>query len=270
MGLARALGEYEHQPLWAEFDLRPSLIGRVRNLFYKPPIVELRLVDNEGKSEAYRLPLMAARAGFPLNPLVTDTDSYLESQGGKPERWVHSIELHLAPGDARYYEAAGSVKLSAITPANAKPEYDAQLERAKFDMFSLMPNETSAFTKPSKIEIDGHAGLVMHAPSLMVFTPPANPTKAAGWFGYPAGAYTGDGGTDGAEFRVIWATNDERRTLFSQLIRPKQVPADRGMHHFEVDLRGLPAGGRLLLEISPGPANDHSWDWTAWADVTIQ
>jgi hypothetical protein len=270
VGLPRALGEYENKSLWAEFDLQPSLIGRLRSLFYKPPTVELRVVDNENKTEVYRLPLMAAHAGFQLNPLVTDLESYLESQGGKPKRWVHSVELHLEPGDARYYAAAGTVTLFSVTPSDAKPEYDAQLERAKFGTFSIMPDETSSFTKPSEIEIDGHSALVMHAPSLMVFTPPNGATKATGWFGYPPGAYVGDGNTDGAEFRVIWATNSEKRTLFSQLIRPKQEPKDHGMHHFEVDLRGLPAGGRLLLEISPGPANEHSWDWTAWADVVIQ
>jgi len=270
VGLTRTLGDLEHQPLWAEIDLPPSLIGRARNFLYKPPVVELRIVDNEKKEEIYRLPLMAARAGFLLNPLVTDLDSYLESQGGKPKRWVHSLELKVSPGDARYFAPSAMVTLSAVTPSNAKPEYDRQLERAKYSMFSLMPDETTAFTVPSEIEIDGHACLVMHAPSLMVFTPPRGVKRASGLFGYPPGAYLNDGNTDGAEFRVIWATDTERRVLFSQLIRPKQEPKDRGLHHFDVDLSKLPAGGHLQLEVSPGPNDENSWDWTAWGDVVIQ
>ncbi len=180
------------------------------------------------------------------------------------------MKLIVAPSDRRYFSDRASMTISAVTASKAKPEYDRQLEREKYSMFSLVPDETAAFTTPSEVQIDGHAALVMHAPSLMVFTPPPSAVRVRGNFGYPPGAYLNGGNTDGAEFRVLWATDTERRLLFSQLIRPVQEPKDRGLHHFEVDLRNLPKGGHLQLEISPGPRDEHSWDWTAWSDVVIE
>jgi hypothetical protein len=270
LGKESSLKEFGHQMLWAEFSLPPSLLGRIRRLLYKPPIVELALTDQQNKTEVYRLPLPAAHGGFLLNPLINDLTDFIDAQGGEPKRWTESVKLIVAPSDRRYFSDRASMTISAVTASKAKPEYDRQLEREKYSMFSLVPDETAAFTTPSEVQIDGHAALVMHAPSLMVFTPPPSAVRVRGNFGYPPGAYLNGGNTDGAEFRVLWATDTERRLLFSQLIRPVQEPKDRGLHHFEVDLRNLPKGGHLQLEISPGPRDEHSWDWTAWSDVVIE
>lgn len=264
------LGELEHTPLWVEIDLASTLLGRARNFLYKPPIVELALVDTEGKTILHRLPLPAARAGFLVNPIVSDADSWLETQGGEPKRWVRSLRLQVALADARYVAPSAAVTFSAVTPSKAKAEYEQQLIRAKYAMFSPIPDEVSSFTPPSAIEIDGHNALVVHAPSLMVFTPPPGAHHISGSFGYPPGAYSGEGHTDGAEFRVIWSTSTDQRILFSRLIHPADEPKDRGLQHFEANLPALTAGGRVRLEISPGPNDDHSWDWTVWSDVKIE
>jgi hypothetical protein len=270
VGTRRTLGEFQTTPLWVQMDLAPSLLGRLRNLLYKPPIVHLRLTDNAGKEVVYRLPLLEAQSGFMLNPLITDIDGFIESQGGHSTRWVRDFKLEVEPAEARYFAKDATVTLSAITPSKAKAEYDQQLIRAKYSMFSLIPDEVTAFTEPSQIEIDGHLGLVMHAPSLMVFTLPPGVRHAAGNFGYPPNAYSNGGHTDGAEFRVIWVGESEKRMLFSRLITPAERPKDRGLQHFEVDLSKLPPGGQLHLQITPGPHDEHSWDWTAWADVEIK
>lgn len=270
IGKSLSLEEFKHQLLWAEFDLPFTIMGRIRNLLYKPAIVSLRVTDQNNKDEVFRLPLPAAKGGFIISPVITDIDGYLAAQGGTPSRWATSIALEIAPEDRRYFSEMGTVTLSAVTPSKAKPEYDRQVEREKYSMFSMVPDEVAAFTTPSEIQIEGHAALVMHAPSLMVFTPPPGAVRVRGNFGYPPGAYSNDGNTDGAEFRVIWATDLERRILFSKLIRPVQEPKDRGLQHFDVDLRNLPRDGHLLLEISPGPKDEHSWDWTAWSDVVIE
>lgn len=269
LGEQLPLGEFEHKPLWVQIDLKPSLLGRLRNFLYKPPLVHLRLTDTEGKPEVFRLPLPAARAGFALNPLVTDRESFIESQGGEPKRWVRSLRLEVEPEDSRYFADAAAVTLSAITPSRAKVDYDREALREKFSMFSLIPEETHAFTDPVKVEIGGRTALVMHAPSTMTFTLPPGAKHAKGAFGYVPGAYENGGHTDGGEFRVVWSDDHERRVLFTRLLRPASEPKDRGLQPFEADLSNLPPG-HLYLEISPGPNGDHSWDWTAWTDVTIE
>jgi hypothetical protein len=269
VGESLRLGEFEHKPLWVQIDLQSSLLGRVRSFLYKPPIVHLHISDTEGKDTVYRLPLPAARAGFALNPLVTDRESYVESQGGNPSQWVRSIQLEVDSSDSKYFVNTADFTLSAITPSNAKADYAREALREKYSMFSLIPEDIHAFTEPAKVLIDGHTSMVMHAPSSMTFTLPPGVHHVKGSFGYVPGAYENGGHTDGGEFRVIWSDDTERRVLFKQLLRPAQEPADRGLKHFDADLRNLPPG-HLYLEVSPGPNGDHSWDWTAWADVKIE
>jgi hypothetical protein len=72
LGEAVALPETEHL-LFAEIAIGPSLLGRVRTLFYKPSRLSIGLELADGRVKTYPMPAGMAAAGFILSPLIEDT-----------------------------------------------------------------------------------------------------------------------------------------------------------------------------------------------------
>src|SRR5262249_9156440 len=66
----------KNQGLWATLQLKPSLLGHLRNAIYKPPIVNLAVEDTQGQRSTFRLTLPQAATGFILNPLIEDSTDY--------------------------------------------------------------------------------------------------------------------------------------------------------------------------------------------------
>jgi hypothetical protein len=263
------LGEPADQHLWMEIDLPLSLLGRLRDFCYKIPLVQLAVEDTAGQRTLYRLPLLEARTGFMLNPLVETLDDYLNFAGGQPRRFVRRISVEVAAADRKYFASGARVGLFALTPSDAGAKYFAHAGLTQCWMFKTAPVSANAFAAPSENMIDGRKVVVMHAPSEMEFIMPPDAREISGAFGYIAGAYQGDGHTDGAEFRVVWVNGSEQAVLFSRYLNPRVQAGDRGLQSFRVDLHGR-TGGRLRLEVDPGPNHDHGWDWTAWTDIEIK
>ena len=103
----------------------------------------------------------------------------------------------------------------------------------------------------------------------MVFALPAGATTISGQFGFLPGAYTNGNKTDGAQFTVYWTDGTRRIDLFQKFLDPMTWAEDRGLQHFSADLHEL-SGGRLCLEIGPGPEQNAACDWTGWTNILIQ
>jgi len=173
------------------------------------------------------------------------------------------------PADRRYFASRVRVGFFALTPSTAGAAYFQNALEQRFWMFKSYPVSFHAYAEPSEVEIDGRKTMVMHAPSEMEFVLPRGAQELSGFFGYVPGAYQNGGNTDGAVFRVVWARGSEQPVLFSRRLNPRDVPADRGLQAFHVDLKNV-AGGQLRLEVDPGPYNDTGWDWTAWTGIEIK
>lgn len=118
---------------------------------------------------------------------------------------------------------------------------------------------------------DSGRNLLAHAPSTVEFLV----SKGAGWlsgaFGLLEGAYANPAiATDGAGFIVTHVNEAGARTvLLERLLRPQADVADRGMQRFRIQ---LPAGGggRIELHINVGPNGSNAFDWTYWAELTVE
>lgn len=254
--------------LWIEIDFPFNLLGRARNFLYKPPLVYLIVTDFDGKEERFRIPRPIALAGFQINPLVTDFETYLEAHGGDSPRQVRSLRIEVAEEDQLWFKEKALVSLSTLKATNLNAEYAQQLERLNFASFSHLPEDFFARTPLSTEVIAGRESVIMHAPSEMSFHLRAPVSTIRGAHGYPAGAYSNGGETDGATFLIKWTNGDTERVLYERRINPFSEPDDRRLIDF--DLRGLklPARGELRFIIS---INDNpGWDWTAWAGITLE
>ena len=264
-----SLEEFNLQPLWVNIDLRPSLLGRLRTFFYKPPLLQLAIEDTRGLTRTYRMPAPMGRAGFIINPIIEDLTAFTYFAINKPERTTRKITLVLDPADRKYFAATAEAGLSRLKPSNAAQEFFNPLNRERFYMFEVAPLSFESANLPANEQIDGQEVMVIHAPSEMVFNVPPGATTLSGQHGFLAGAYAGDNNTNGADFVITWSDGKDAVEIYRRFLNPKHVPADRGLIKFQVDLKPY-IGGRLYLRTLPGPYNDMGWDWTAWSKINIK
>lgn len=260
---------YNTQPLWVKIDLRPSLLGRLRTFFYKPPMLQLAIEDTKGLVRTYRLPTPIGRAGFIINPIIEDLTAFTYYAINKPERTTRRISLVLDPPDRKYFATTAQAEVSRLKPSVAAQEFFNPLNRERFYMFGVAPISFEAANLPVNEQIDGHEVMVIHTPSEMVFNVPAGATTLSGGFGLLNAAYANGNNTNGADFVITWSDGKETVEIYRRFLDPKNRPADRGVIRFQVDLKPY-SNGRLYLRTLPGPYNDTGWDWTAWTAIEIK
>jgi len=264
-----AIDKFQGEPLWVNIDLQPSLLGRLRTFFYKPPFLRLAITDASGQSATYRMPAPIGRAGFIVNPIISDPMGFIHLTADKPEKLASKLMLTLAPEDRKYFAPTAHAELSALPHSTAARNYFAQLNQEVFYMFKTPPSSYDHDTKPSIQQIDGTDVMVMHAPSEMVFDLPQDVTSISGRHGFVVGAYTDGGKTNGAEFVIAWSDGRNSIEIYRRYLNPIAKVEDRGLLSFQIDLSAY-HGGRLYLRTLPGPFNDKGWDWTAWTDIEIK
>ena len=113
--------------------------------------------------------------------------------------------------------------------------------------------------------------LLAHPVSKFWFHTPADPTSITIGFGLSESAYENpQRSTDGAELRLSEIQPDgSLRQIFSRVINPRDIPADRGEQQAIVPLAAGPARD-LVLETLPGPSGNFAFDWFYLGDVRIR
>jgi hypothetical protein len=74
--------------------------------------------------------------------------------------------------------------------------------------------------------------------------------------------------SDGVGFLLEVKDGERIEKVFSALLNPRAVPADRDGRPFRLDLSAF--SGRpveLLFSTDPGPSGDSAWDWAGWAGL---
>jgi len=75
---------------------------------------------------------------------------------------------------------------------------------------------------------------------------------------------------DGVQFDIYIDDGHARRNVFSRYIDPKNIPADRGWHDYEVDLSAW-AGQTVTITFATGcgPNDNCDYDWAGWGEPRI-
>jgi hypothetical protein len=95
-GLTIALPEVDG-PLFAEVDLKPTLLGKLLIALFKPPQLNIRLNLRNGETRSYRVISNMMATGFVLSPLVSNTKEFEYLAAGNrsflDERKVDGISI---------------------------------------------------------------------------------------------------------------------------------------------------------------------------------
>jgi hypothetical protein len=256
-------------PIWVEIDVQPSLLGRLRTFLYKPPTLNIAVTDSHGFKSTYRLISSMARAGFLIYPFFTGNNDVLQYETGNPSPRPARVALELPPSQRKFFQRGIGMRFLALKPFPRSAGVPETSPDALYRSFNHLPSSVSAHFPVSLIEEDGQQALFAHPPSTIEFNVDFPAARLGGRFGFTTAAYTPPNATDGAEFFVKWIGADgNATTLFDRLLRPRTEAKDRGMQSFDVALP--PGGGRVILQITPGPNGDLSYDWTYWARVRFE
>ncbi|AOS44956.1 hypothetical protein Verru16b_02025 [Lacunisphaera limnophila] len=182
----------------------------------------------------------------------------------KPEQFIPQgfrLYVLLAPGEAAATPAAPplAAELAATLPLGTLGA-------------PLAPVVATAPFGAGASLVEGRLEYFAHAPSSLVYRVPAAAAALRGSFGIRPGAYAAEnsGPSDGAEFIVRWRpAGGAEQVLLRRLLRPRDEPADRGLHTFRVTLPPH-GGGELELVTGMGPADNSASDWTFWSDLLLE
>ena len=104
----------------------------------------------------------------------------------------------------------------------------------------------------------------------MKFKPPPGAKTFKGAYGFPATAYILKGNTGGAEFRIEQENPDGSRDLmYSERLRPRSNPADRGLKRFALELSESGQGMLVLRSVSLTEGTPAA-DLTCWAEIGFE
>ncbi len=253
-------------PVWCEFQITPSFLGRVRAFFYKPPELKFAVTDGGGNQAIFRMVRGRAEAGFLIYPHITSNYNVVKYQEGEPGPRIARLTALMPPDERKYFSANMQVRFYRLPPFPRAMRVVEKPPEIKFRVFNQVPISASSAVPAEITPEAGKEVLFVHAPSVLEFlvVPPTHHLK--GNFGFIARAYQDGNATRGSEFIIEWMDDAGKTSrLFYRLLQPVTVSADRGEQSFELTLP--PGSGRLIMRTTPGPSNNNAFGWTYWTDV---
>jgi hypothetical protein len=91
--------------LWMQITVKPTLLGRVRQFFYKPTVVRLAMWRKSSKEGASwsRAPIPMLAAGFVASPMIANTEDALNLYTSSSIARPYACSIELGAGNQRFW-----------------------------------------------------------------------------------------------------------------------------------------------------------------------
>ena len=247
-------------PVFARMTVRPTPLGRVAAVLFRPPALTLRVTLANGDRQDYRfVPAMAA-GGFLLSPLLTDADGFADLALGHAEDTggadVTAVAVEGAPWARFFYQPSVSVELRRVTvPAAAPSAASAPLVE---DLARALPWRRLVRAIGRAGQLDGDRLTALPPTALTI--PVAGARRLRLKFGISDAAWT-DGATKGVCFAV--AASPGAVPIWRRCLDPAAVVADRGQQSEDVDL----PPGLAAVTAETSCREDCAWGWSYWGGI---
>jgi hypothetical protein len=250
-----------------EFQLKPR--GRLLHTLYRNPFLYVNLRLSDGSTRKFRLVPGLAAHEFLLNPLVEGNQDVVDLYGGKAAKRIVSLSVTQEDFFGWHpYQAKCRLTLKAFPPAFVLPCSESELAAVSpLATLGAYPSAVKGYTR--EVEVEGQDRLIVEQGTI-TYTLQSGQHRFTGQYGIAPDA-CGSGKTDGVTFLIEYvAPTGERTTLFRSRLNPSESPADRGVHHFSVELPPNQGGGTLQLHTVDPPPHNTCWDWSFWSHIAIQ
>jgi len=115
-GQALDLREFGDTDLWLEISLEPTLLGRLRQVLYRPPTVRLAAWREPGGKLLVRnrAPAPMLAAGFLASPLLLNNEDVLNLYANRAITRPGACSVEVLPGEQRYWQDAVRYRIYKI------------------------------------------------------------------------------------------------------------------------------------------------------------
>ncbi|MBP2447286.1 hypothetical protein [Rhizobium leguminosarum] len=210
-------------PVMIAVDMRPTLLGRLADLIYRPPMSQISVNYSDGSTGVYRLIPGMAGKGFLVSPLVVDPVAYLKVSSGHSDypdlKHAQSVKIKTGIGNGLFYQSAITVTFTeldkdVLREASGGPIVENALQRDKKILPLLRMNALNGTTVSRVPE-----GLQAHAPTVLRL--PVTPSsKISLSFGIRPGGWQDGGHTDGVCFFEMESRPSCKDVSIQPLYRP--------------------------------------------------
>jgi hypothetical protein len=245
--------------IWLQARAAPNNLGRLREILYKPAIINIATLDEQGRPSVWRLVPRVASDGFILAPTIAGGSDMAALMRGQAASWVRSFHFEAPDGQDEFWSHV-DVRLFGMAglPVRSQLPVDWLVALGIFDRPAISvtsQQQQQVFELPQR-------ALLLHAEGEIVFEIPAGATRFITGYGIRREAYEGEAHTEGVEFdvEVVWASG-RRERLWSRFLDPVARRADRGTQELKLDLPSDRAA-RLVFHTGLGPRRDSRWDWS--------
>ena len=248
--------ELGDDPAFLTLDIRLNGLGRLMELMFRPPKVDLHIAFADGREIAYRIIPEITRAGFVVSPFVLTADDFIELALGQSPAFEKSRPVSAsvevgAIGSITYDKdiALTSRAIDVAALRRAQPETPVIDPGFRRDLLAAVPLDPPYVDRVPE-------GLLVHAPRKIV-VPVENARSATVLFGLRNTAWDLNK-TKGACFRASSQAGD---ALWERCLDPLHRVEDRGLQKATFALP--PDQTRIVLETLC--ATNCNWGWTYWA-----
>ncbi|HUL54519.1 MAG TPA: glycosyltransferase family 39 protein [Opitutaceae bacterium] len=173
-------------------------------------------------------------------------------------------------GRNTFNQVTTTAHLATGIPNDSPPnQLTPGIAAAPFRMISPLPSAYRFRFGYSYFQLDGADVLSVHPDCDLWVPAPAGATEIRWEFGIVPGAYEREGSkTNGVDFIVDGEAPDgSSREVFSRLLNPAEVPADRGRQRVVIPYHAEP-GEKLVFRTRPH--GDYGFDWAYWVRIAVQ
>ena len=260
----------ESDALLLSADVRPNVLGRLLQIAFRLPRVELTVRLADGKEHSHRVVPAIARDGILLSPYLGGLVDFAALASGVPasvgNARVVAFRLDIAgESGGRWFDARIPFQLAAVhTVAREGEALGDDLRRVLERRANV--NRMADALVPRTPMVDARDTLLFaHAPVTARLAVTSARRLDFG-YGITDGAWTSGAATDGACFRVYAEAAGRRTRLLERCLKPTERPDDRGETRTSVPV-DLAGPGVLVFETDC--AGTCSWDWTYWKDIDV-
>lgn len=267
------LNEFGDADLWMQIEVKPSLLGRVRQFFFKPTTLRIAMWHKSSRQSAssFRAPAPMLAAGFVASPLIANNEDALNLYTASAIARPYACSVELGAGNQHFWQETIRYRIYKIEKPLGRGARENLPRLLTYAGFERTPTEIVA---PSNafVRVQTEPAFFLPVGGYMRLNAPKGATALEGKYGLGMPDPNGQA----AEFRIEEEMPDGTvQALESHLTSP----GDYGLQAFSVPLSS-DTSHKLILRTAPSlnaeietakmGADRKSPPLSCWADVRFK